>query len=130
MYVQKLREHAKAYETQQKQLAALKKAGKTKKGAEEEIKSRMQTKQNKQNKGKKGAASMGDEDDAPPAELLNKIKEYTVKFEFPDPPKLPPPVLGLHSKSTLSLLLIYTIIFRCNFRLWQAGSLQECGVWR
>lgn len=99
MYDQKLREHQKAYDGQQKQLTALKKqAGKTKKQAEDEIKSRMQTKQNKQTKGKKGSAAMGDEDDIPPPELLQRIKEYSVKFVFPDPPLLHPPVLGLYSK--------------------------------
>jgi len=97
MYEQKLREHQKAFETQQKQLRALKTGGKSKKQATEEIKGRMQVKQNKLTKGKKGSATIGDEDDAPPAELLEKIKEYSVKFIFPDPPKLNPPVLGLHN---------------------------------
>lgn len=32
-------------------------------------------------------------------ELLEKIKEYNVKFVLPDPTKLPPPVLGLHGKN-------------------------------
>jgi len=35
-------------------------------------------------------------DDAPPPELLQRIKEYNVKFIFPTPPKLAPPVLGLY----------------------------------
>ena len=102
MYEQKLKEYAKAYENQQKQLTAMKKGGKSGKQAEEEIKSRMAAKQNKQQKGKKGAqssATMGDEDDAPPPELLQKIKEYSVKFRFPEPTKLAPPVLGLHGFS-------------------------------
>lgn len=99
MYEQKLREHHKAYDTQQKQLTALKKhGGKSKKQAEEEIKGRMQAKQNKQTKGKKGSSAIGDDDDAPSAELLQRIKEYSVKFVFEDPPKLSPPVLGLYSK--------------------------------
>ncbi|EJW73880.1 hypothetical protein WUBG_15207 [Wuchereria bancrofti] len=33
---------------------------------------------------------------AAPVELLQKIKEYNVKFTLPNPTKLPPPVLGLH----------------------------------
>jgi ATP-binding cassette subfamily F protein 1 len=97
MYEQKIREYAKAYEAQQKQLRALKTGGKSKKQAEEEIKGRMQNKQNKQTKGKHTSATMGDEIDAPPPELLQRIKEYSVKFVFPDPPKLNPPVLGLYS---------------------------------
>lgn len=37
--------------------------------------------------------------DAAPVELLRRIREYNVKFTFPDPTKLPPPVLGLHGKN-------------------------------
>lgn len=58
---QKMREHMKAFEAQQKQLAALKKSGKSSKQATEEIKNRLQTKQNKVTKGKKSSATMGDE---------------------------------------------------------------------
>ncbi|KAH7693851.1 ATP-binding cassette [Aphelenchoides avenae] len=97
MYDQKTKEYARAFENQQKQLAALKKGGKSGKQATEELKTRMQVKQNKQTKGKKGSSTMGDEDDAPPPELLQRIKEYSVKFVFPEPSKLPPPVLGLHN---------------------------------
>lgn len=97
MYVQKLREHMKAYENQQRQLAASKKSGKSSAQAAEKVVKGQQIKQNKQNKGKKGSASMGDENDEPPPELLTKMREYNVKFVFPDPPKLSPPVLGLHS---------------------------------
>ncbi|CAG9540082.1 unnamed protein product [Cercopithifilaria johnstoni] len=92
---QKMREHMKAFESQQKQLAAMKKGGKSSKQAVEEMKNRLQNKQNKVNKGKKGSTAMADIADAP-VELLHKIKEYNVKFTFPDPTKLPPPVLGLH----------------------------------
>jgi hypothetical protein len=38
-----------------------------------------------------------DEDEGP-TELLQKPREYIVKFSFPDPPPLQPPILGLHSK--------------------------------
>jgi len=63
MYEQKLREHLKAYENQQKQLHALKKGGKSGKQAEEEIKGRMNAKQQKAggNKSERGSATMGDE---------------------------------------------------------------------
>ncbi|VIO88985.1 Uncharacterized protein BM_BM3436 [Brugia malayi] len=93
---QKMREHMKAFETQQKQLAAMKKSGKSSKQAVEEMKNRLQNKQNKVNKSKKGSSVMTDEVSAAPVELLQKIKEYNVKFTLPDPTKLPPPVLGLH----------------------------------
>ncbi|CAI4222342.1 unnamed protein product [Auanema sp. JU1783] len=99
MYVQKLKEQVKAYEMQQKALVAAKKSGKSAKQAEEEIKQKMLNKQNKQTKSKKGSASMGDEGDAPPPQLIQKAKEYLVKFAFPDPSPLPPPVLGLHDVS-------------------------------
>uniref|UniRef100_A0A915MSN0 AAA+ ATPase domain-containing protein n=1 Tax=Meloidogyne javanica TaxID=6303 RepID=A0A915MSN0_MELJA len=64
MYEQKLREHLKAYENQQKQLHALKKGGKSGKQAEEEIKGRMNAKQQKAGgkKSERGSATMGDED--------------------------------------------------------------------
>uniref|UniRef100_A0A915Q5E3 ABC transporter domain-containing protein n=1 Tax=Setaria digitata TaxID=48799 RepID=A0A915Q5E3_9BILA len=102
---QKIREHMKAFETQQKQLAAMKKSGKSSKQAVEEMKNRLQNKQNKVNKAKKSSAVMSDKGNliklvfiagTAPAELLQKIKEYNVKFTLPDPTKLPSPVLGLH----------------------------------
>jgi hypothetical protein len=61
MYDQKMKEHLRAYENQQKQLTALKKGGKSSKQATEDIKNRMAAKQNKQTKGKKGSSTMGDE---------------------------------------------------------------------
>ncbi|KAJ1360100.1 hypothetical protein KIN20_018994 [Parelaphostrongylus tenuis] len=96
MYNQKMKEYVKAYENQQKQMQALKKSGKSAKQAEEELKKNLQNKQNKQTKTKKGSASMGDESDVPPPELLQRIKEYNVKFSFPETDKLAPPILGLH----------------------------------
>lgn len=38
------------------------------------------------------------EEDEAPIELLQKPKDYIVKFSFPDPPPLQPPILGLYSK--------------------------------
>ena len=129
MYEQKLKEQIKAYETQQKQLQAAKKSGKSAKQAEEDLKSKMAAKQNKQTKPKKGAASMGDEsmlfshkrlahslDDAPPPELVKKAKEYLVKFKFPSPPKLAPPVLGLKSIFFSKFLIK---LFRREISIWQ-----------
>lgn len=49
----------------------------------------------KQQKGKK----KGQEEESHEApELLKRPKEYTVKFTFPNPPPLSPPILGLHSE--------------------------------
>ncbi len=48
----------------------------------------------KQQKGKKNKEEFVE--DQKPQELLQKPKEYVVKFTFPAPPPLAPPVLGLH----------------------------------
>ncbi|KJH46985.1 ABC transporter, ATP-binding protein [Dictyocaulus viviparus] len=96
MYNQKMKEYVKAYENQQKQMQSLKKSGKSAKQAEEELKKNLQNRQNRQGKTKKSSASMGDESDVPPPELLQRIKEYNVKFSFPETDKLAPPILGLH----------------------------------
>lgn len=37
------------------------------------------------------------EEDTTAMELLQKPREYIVKFSFPEPPPLQPPILGLHS---------------------------------
>jgi len=34
--------------------------------------------------------------DEKPQELIQKPREYAVKFTFPNPPPLSPPILGLH----------------------------------
>ena len=46
------------------------------------------------------------EDDQGPTELLQRPREYIVKFSFPDPPPLQPPILGLHSKLCSSCLYL------------------------
>lgn len=93
MYVQKVKEQEKAYNKQQKQLKDLKASGQSKKQAEEKTKA-AQGRKNKKG-GKKG--DMPDEDDLEPVELIKKPKEYVVKFSFPLPPPLNPPILGLKS---------------------------------
>ena len=40
-----------------------------------------------------------EEEDEGPAELLTKPREYQVKFSFPDPPPLNPPILGAYGQS-------------------------------
>jgi ATP-binding cassette subfamily F protein 1 len=93
MHKQKQKEAVKAFEQQQKHINALKQSGKSKKQAEEEAKVTAL----KRKKGGKGKAQANnDEEDAPPAELLKKPKEYTVKFSFPCPEPLNPPILGLY----------------------------------
>ncbi|XP_029179547.2 ATP-binding cassette sub-family F member 1-like [Acropora millepora] len=93
MYQQKVREQEKAYNRQQKQLKDLKASGQSRKQAEEKTKA-VQGRKNKKG-GRKG--DMPDEDDLEPVELIKKPKEYVVKFSFPLPPPLNPPILGLKS---------------------------------
>ncbi|KAI1902433.1 hypothetical protein AGOR_G00044710 [Albula goreensis] len=91
MYVQKQKELQKQYEKQEKKLKDLKAGGKSTKQAEKQTKEALTR---KQQKGKKKGQEE-ESQDAP--ELLKRPKEYTVKFTFPDPPPLSPPILGLHS---------------------------------
>lgn len=41
----------------------------------------------------------GGDDDQGPTELLEKPKEYLVKFRFPETSQLQPPILGLYNAS-------------------------------
>lgn len=52
------------------------------------------------------------EEDVHAVELLQRPKEYLVKFRFPEPPPLQPPVLGLHSKRQHFIFIKY-LIFCC-----------------
>ncbi|XP_055903208.1 ATP-binding cassette sub-family F member 1 [Eupeodes corollae] len=93
MYVQKRREMIKEYEKQEKRIKELKAHGQSKKSAEKKQKETLTRKQEKnKNKGSKNA-----EEDEGPQELLARPKEYIVKFRFPEPSQLQPPILGLHN---------------------------------
>ncbi|KAL5281464.1 ABCF1 family protein [Megaselia abdita] len=92
MHVQKRREIIKEYEKQEKRIKELKSQGQSKKAAEKKQKENLTRKQEK-NKGKQ--QSNNDEDG--PQELLTKPKEYIVKFRFPEPSQLQPPILGIHN---------------------------------
>ncbi|XP_053189709.1 ATP-binding cassette sub-family F member 1 isoform X3 [Scomber japonicus] len=92
MYVQKQKELQKQYDKQEKKLKDLKAGGKSTKQAEKQTKEALTR---KQQKGKKKGAQEEESQDA--TELLKRPKEYTVKFTFPNPPPLSPPILGLHS---------------------------------
>lgn len=93
MFVQKRREQVKEFEKQEKRIKDLKAHGQSKKAAEKKTKEVLTRKQEK-NRGK----NQKNDDDEGPQELLSKPKDYIVKFRFPDPPPLQPPILGLHSK--------------------------------
>ncbi|XP_063424869.1 ATP-binding cassette sub-family F member 1-like isoform X2 [Mytilus trossulus] len=90
MLVQKRKEQLKAYEKQEKMLREMKSSGKSTKQAATKQKEALTRKQQK-NKSK----LQTEQEDKGPQELLPRPKEYTVKFDFPNPAPLSPPVLGL-----------------------------------
>jgi len=94
MFVQKRREQVKEFEKQEKRIKELKAHGQSKKSAEKKQKEALTRKQEKNRNSKATKA----EDEDGPQELLAKPKDYIVKFRFPDPPPLQPPILGIHSE--------------------------------
>jgi len=44
------------------------------------------------------------DDDDDPQQLLEKPREYQVKFSFPDPPPLNPPILGAYGNYLCSIV--------------------------
>ncbi|XP_023950462.2 ATP-binding cassette sub-family F member 1 isoform X2 [Bicyclus anynana] len=94
MYAQKRKEQIKEYEKQEKRIKELKAHGQSKKAAEKKQKEALTRKQEK-NRSKSQREEA--EDGAAPVTLLQRPKEYLVKFTFPDPPPLQPPILGLHN---------------------------------
>lgn len=93
MFVQKRREQVKEFEKQEKRIKDLKAHGQSKKAAEKKQKEALTRKQEKNRSSK---VTKAEEDDGP-QELLAKPKDYIVKFRFPDPPPLQPPILGIHN---------------------------------
>uniref|UniRef100_UPI00398E6C09 ATP-binding cassette sub-family F member 1 isoform X2 n=1 Tax=Pristiophorus japonicus TaxID=55135 RepID=UPI00398E6C09 len=91
MYQQKQKELLKLYDKQEKRLKDLKAGGKSTKQAEKQTKDALTRKQQKCRK-----KNMDEESNEAP-ELLKRPREYTVKFTFPNPPPLSPPILGLHA---------------------------------
>merc|ERR1712223_1339714 len=94
MEEQKRRERIKDYEKQEKGIRDLKAAGQSKKKAEAKSKEALTRKQMK-NRSKLEK----NDDEAGPTELLERPKEYIVKFRFPETSALQPPILGLHDAS-------------------------------
>ncbi|CAH1271350.1 ABCF1 [Branchiostoma lanceolatum] len=93
MYKQKARELMKEYEKQEKKIRELKASGRSKVQAEKKQKEILTR---KQAKGKRRTDELEDSASSQ-TELLRRPKEYKVKFTFPSPPELNPPILGLHS---------------------------------
>ena len=99
MQKQKRREYEKKYKKQQDDLKRLKSKGQSKKSAEAKVK---KDPNSRMAKGKKKGASKGQQDDAvedESSDLLARYKEYVVNFDFVDPPKLSPPILGISEVS-------------------------------
>ncbi|XP_045760337.1 ATP-binding cassette sub-family F member 1 [Maniola jurtina] len=94
MYAQKRKEQIKEYEKQEKRLKEMKAHGQSKKAAEKKQKEVLTRKQEK-NRSKSQREEA--EDGGALTTLLQRPKEYLVKFSFPDPPPLQPPILGLHN---------------------------------
>ncbi|XP_078073600.1 ATP-binding cassette sub-family F member 1 isoform X2 [Mustelus asterias] len=91
MYQQKQKELLKLYDKQEKRLKDLKAGGKSTKQAEKQTKEALTRKQQKCRRKNQ------DEESNEAPELLKRPREYTVKFTFPNPPPLSPPILGLHA---------------------------------
>jgi len=96
MLTSKRREQIKAYEKQEKRIKELKASGKSKGSAEKKQKEALTRKQEK-GRNMKNRRGMEDDEDNGPTQLLEKPLEYVVKFSFPEPPTLQPPVLGMHT---------------------------------
>ncbi|QQP48585.1 ATP-binding cassette transporter sub-family F member 1 [Caligus rogercresseyi] len=93
MVVQKRRERLKDYEKQERRLKELKASGQSKKKAESKTKEALTRKQ------LKNQSKLNKDEDAGPTELLEKPREYLVKFRFPETSHLQPPFLGLYGVS-------------------------------
>jgi len=94
MEQQKRRERIKDYEKQERKLKELKSAGQSKKKAETKQKEALTRKQ------QKNQTKLSKQDDEQgPTELLEKPREYIVKFRFPETSQLQPPILGAYNIS-------------------------------
>ena len=93
MHLQKKKEQIKDYEKQEKKLKELKSQGASKKAAEKKQKEALTKKQEKN----RAKLQKNQDEDSGPTELMMRPKDYIVKFRFPEPPPLQPPVLGLHN---------------------------------
>jgi len=94
MYQQRVTQLLKDYEKQEKSLKQNKARGASTKVAEKKVKEAMTR---KQQKGQRSGAAVMESSFDTTQELIARPKEYIVKFRFPDPPSLSPPVLGLYN---------------------------------
>ncbi|CAF1126759.1 unnamed protein product [Rotaria sordida] len=94
MLLQTRVQQLKDYEKQERALDALKKQGHSSKQASAKVGKREEQKSKDKNRGRK--QDTADDDIVNRNELLQKPKEYQVRFRFPSPPPLNPPVLGAY----------------------------------
>ena len=80
MEMQKRRERIKDFEKQEKRIKELKLGGQSKKKAESKQKEALTRKQQKN----QSKLSKNDDEDTGPTELLERPREYMVKFRFPE----------------------------------------------
>ena len=93
MYEQRRREANKAYEKYQKELKAAKSSGS--KAKADKVKSNQKNKQTKKGKKGRGMGMENADEDGAAREAPSQWHDYSVKFEFPEPTELNPPMLQL-----------------------------------
>ncbi|KAL3696683.1 hypothetical protein R1sor_010759 [Riccia sorocarpa] len=93
MYEQKRTENNKKYETYEKQLKAAKRSGS--RAQQDKVKDRAKMAAGKEAKGKGKSKAGGIEEDQVVAEAPQRWSDYEVKFHFPEPTELTPPLLQL-----------------------------------
>lgn len=94
MLVQTRTQQLKDYEKQERALKQLKDQGHSSKQASAKVEKRGEQKSKDKNRSRK--QDNNDDELTPGKELLQKPKEYQVRFRFPSPPPLNPPVLGAY----------------------------------
>lgn len=94
MLLQTRAQQLKDYEKQERALEALKKQGHSSKKASEKVGKREEQKSKDKNRGRKQDAI--EDDMTNKKDLLQKPKDYLVRFRFPSPPPINPPILGAH----------------------------------
>lgn len=92
----KRKQAEKAWEKQQKQLRSLKASGKSSKKATELVKKKREPGARAQ---KKALTTDDAAEAAQPTALLERPKEYVVKFSFPETTQVPPPILEVRDAS-------------------------------
>ncbi|UJR37600.1 hypothetical protein I4U23_030297 [Adineta vaga] len=94
MLLQTRAQQLKDYEKQERALKALKDHGHSSKQASAKVGKREEQKKKEKDRGRKHDTA--DDELTTGKELLQKPKEYQVRFRFPSPPPLNPPVLGAY----------------------------------